>query len=132
MHKGFIRAGAMLSALSVVLGAFGAHSIKEKVTPEVLAIFETGVRYQIYHSIALLITGVLYMQFRNNAILWAGRLFISGILLFSGSLYLLCYIKAAGLTELSAVGMITPFGGVALVAGWLLLLTAVSARKKTV
>ncbi|MEJ7611736.1 MAG: DUF423 domain-containing protein [Ferruginibacter sp.] len=132
MHKGFLRAGALFSTLAVMLGAFAAHSIKEKVTAEVLTIFETGVRYQMFHSIALLITGILFWQFRSVALLWAGRLFIVGIILFSGSLYLLCYLKTVGITVLSGIGMITPFGGAAFIAGWIFLVIALSANKKTV
>lgn len=131
MHKGFLRTGAVLAALAVILGAFGAHVIKEKVTAEVLAIFETGVRYQVYHSIALMITGILYMQFRGNAILWAGRLFRAGIILFSGSLYMLCDLKARGVENLSVAGIITPLGGAAFIAGWIFLVIAVSGNKKT-
>ena len=130
MNKVFLRAGAVFAALAVMLGAFGAHIIKEKVTAEVLAIFETGVRYQVYHSIALLLTGILYMQFRGNAILWAGRLFRAGIILFSGSLYMLCYSKTAGQTNLTVLGLITPLGGAAFIAGWICLVIAVSGNKK--
>ena len=130
MHKAFLRTGAVFAALAVMLGAFGAHSIKEKVTAEVLAIFETGVRYQVYHSLALLLTGILYMQFRSNAILWAGRLFRAGIILFSGSLYMLCYLKTIRQENLTVVGIITPLGGVAFIAGWIFLVIAVSGNKK--
>lgn len=118
MHKGFLKTGAFFGALSVILGAFAAHSIKEKVAPDVLAIFETGVRYQFYHAFALLAVGMLYAGFPGKTMLWAGRLFTAGILLFSGSLYLLTWLKASGNTDLRWAGIITPFGGAAFIAGW--------------
>lgn len=124
MHKRFLKAGAFFGALSVILGAFAAHTIKEKVSPDVLAIFETGVRYQFYHAFALLITGILYKEFPVKCVLWAGRLFICGILLFSGSLYLLAFLKSSGRADLLWAGIITPFGGAAFIAGWIFLLVS--------
>ena len=131
MHKPFLRTGAILVAVAVILGAFGAHSIKEKVTAEVLAIFETGVRYQAYHGLALILTGIIYMQFKSKLILLAGWLFRAGCILFSGSLYLLCYQKYIGKTNLSVLGIITPLGGAAFIAGWIFLVIAVSRNKYT-
>ena len=119
MHKGFLKAGAFFGALSVILGAFAAHTIKEKVAIDVLAIFETGVRYQFYHAFALLAAGILYGSFPVKTMVWAGRLFAAGILLFSGSLYLLTGLKAAGNMDLVWAGIITPFGGTAFIAGWI-------------
>src|SRR3954462_14722212 len=124
MHKGFLKAGAFFGALSVMLGAFAAHAIKERTTQDVLTIFETGVRYQFYHAFALLCAGILYKDFNCKCMLWAGRLFITGIVLFSGSLYLLTYLKASGNTNLSGAGIITPFGGAAFIAGWIFLLAS--------
>ncbi len=124
MHKGFLKAGALFGVLSVVLGAFAAHAIKEKVSPDVLAIFETGVRYMMYHAVAILLTGILYASFSCRCMLWAGRLFIAGIILFSGSLFLLTYIKATDNTGLLKIGIITPFGGAAFIAGWVCMLIA--------
>ena len=119
MDKGFLKAGAFFGALSVILGAFAAHSIKEKVAPDVLAIFETGVRYQFYHAIALMITGILYATFSVKTMTWAGRLFFIGIILFSGSLYLLTWLKTTGYMDFRWAGIITPFGGIAFIAGWI-------------
>ena len=119
MHKGFLKAGAFFGALSVILGAFAAHSIKEKVAPDVLAIFETGVRYQFYHAFALLVVGILYDRFPGKTMIWSGRLFSTGIVLFSGSLYLLTGLKASGIKDLRWAGIITPFGGAAFIAGWI-------------
>ena len=87
-----------------------------------MQVFETAVRYQFYHVFALLAAGILYKEFPGRQLQWAGNLFITGILVFSGSLYLLCYVKYAGL-PLTWLGAITPLGGVAFIAGWLMLFT---------
>lgn len=127
MHKGFLKTAALLGALSVALGAFAAHGLKKILTVDDLQIFETAVRYQFYHVFALLAAGVLYAAFPGKLLAWAGKLFITGIILFSGSLYLLCYVKYSEM-PLNWIGAITPFGGVALIAGWLLLFFAVLKR----
>mgnify|MGYP000181253768 CR=1 FL=1 len=128
MNTFFIRTAAVLGALSVATGAFAAHTLKSIVTPEVLQIFETAVKYQFYHVIALLATGMLYKEYAGKKLLWAGWLFIAGIVLFSGSLYLLCLLKHLYPADRSWVGAITPLGGVCFIAGWLLL--AVDVRNK--
>ena len=111
MHKGFLKTATLLGALSVALGAFAAHSLKQHVSDYAVSIFETGVRYQFYHAFALLASGILYKEFPNKFIKWAGKLFIAGIILFCGSLYVLTFIKAAVLPGYDWVGAITPFGG---------------------
>jgi uncharacterized membrane protein YgdD (TMEM256/DUF423 family) len=121
MHKGLLKTGAILGALSVILGAFAAHSIKSRVSLDVLAIFETGVRYQMYHVFAIFLTANLYKEFPTKNIVWAGKLFLIGIIIFSGSLYLLTYVKAIEANNFLWLGAITPFGGVAFIAGWGLL-----------
>jgi uncharacterized membrane protein YgdD (TMEM256/DUF423 family) len=121
MHKGFIKTAAILGALSVMTGAFAAHAMKGKIGDHAIATFETAVRYQFYHVFALLITGVIYKDFRYKTTLWAGHLFIAGIILFSGSLYFLAFIQAAVRPGYSWIGAITPFGGGAFITGWLLL-----------
>jgi uncharacterized membrane protein YgdD (TMEM256/DUF423 family) len=127
MHKGFIKTAALLGALSVMLGAFAAHGLKKILTVDDLQIFETAVRYQFYHVFALLAAGILYASFPGKPMLWAGKLFIAGIILFSGSLYLLCYVKYNQL-PLNWLGAITPFGGAAFIAGWVLLFWAAVKR----
>ena len=127
MHKGFLKTAAILGALSVALGAFAAHGLKQILSVDLLQTFETGVRYQFYHVFALLATGILYAAFPGKLIKWAGYLFITGIILFSGSLYLLCYAKHNEL-PLNWVGAITPFGGAAFIAGWAMLFIAVFKR----
>lgn len=126
MQKKFLKTAAVLGALSVILGAFGAHALKQLISDKNLQTFETGVRYQFYHVIALFITGILYKDFTNNYLQWAGRLFCLGILLFSGSLYLLSFIELTDMTGLKWVGAITPLGGVCFIIAWLLLALGIS------
>ena len=128
MQKTFLKTAAVLGALSVILGAFGAHALKHLITDKNLQTFETGVRYQFYHVIALFITGILYKDFTNNYLEWAGRLFCLGILLFSGSLYLLSFIELTNMLGLKWVGAITPLGGVCFITGWLLLALGISKK----
>lgn len=125
MHKEFLIAASTLGALSVILGAFGAHSLKQIVPADTVAVFETGVRYQFYHTFALLGVAVLYNSFPGKWLIGAGWLFILGIILFSGSLYLLTVLKATNTVGLRGVGIITPIGGLILVAGWLCLLIGI-------
>ncbi len=125
MHKGYLRTAAFLGALSVALGAFGAHGLKQIVDEHSLSIFETAVRYQFYHVFALALVAVLYKEFKNNLIEWAGFLFILGTLFFSGSLYLLTFKTVINLGGLNWVGPITPIGGVFFIAGWVCLLLGV-------
>ena len=128
MNIFFIKTAAVLGAMSVATGAFAAHTLKGIVTPEVLQIFETAVKYQFYHVVALLVTGILYKEYAGKKLIWAGWLFIAGIILFSGSLYVLCLLKHLYPADRSWVGAITPLGGICFIAGWLLL--AAGVRKK--
>ncbi len=130
MHKKFLITASVIGTLSVALGAFGAHALKTMIDEKALAVFETAVRYQFYHMFALLAVAVLYQNFPGKLMLWAGRLFIAGIILFSGSLYLLTYLQAQNITRLKWVGAITPLGGVAFIVGWVLIAVAVAVAKK--
>jgi uncharacterized membrane protein YgdD (TMEM256/DUF423 family) len=125
MHKDFIKTGALLGALSIILGAFGAHALKEIFTADTLQVYETAVRYQMYHAFALLIVGIVYKEFANKQIRLAGNFFIAGVLLFSGSLYAICYIEYQHLSSLLWIGAITPLGGLCFIIGWLLLFAGV-------
>ncbi|MEA1881873.1 MAG: DUF423 domain-containing protein [Candidatus Marinimicrobia bacterium] len=118
--KNWIIFGASLAALAVALGAFGAHGLKSKVSPVDLAIFETGVRYHMYHALGLILVGILGFHYNAEVIQLPAVLLSTGILIFSGSLYILV------LTGLRWMGAITPIGGVALIAGWLLLVIRVA------
>ncbi len=124
MHRGFLKTAAILGALSVILGAFAAHSLKDLISDRAIATFETGVRYQFYHVFALIAAAVLYKDIPFKTTLWAGRFFVAGIILFSGSLYALAFLQAAVKPGYNAIGAITPFGGLAFITGWILLLIA--------
>ena len=129
MHKTFLKTAALAGALSVMLGAFAAHSLKEILALENLQVFETAVRYQFYHVFALLAVGILYKEFPGKLLKWAGSLFIAGLFLFSGSLYLLCYVKHNEL-QLNWLGAITPFGGAAFIGGWVLVLFSLFTKTR--
>ena len=121
MHKGFLKTAAIFAALSVVLGAFAAHKLKDIISDHALATFETAGRYQFYHAFALFITAMLYKDFRFKTTTIAGWLFITGIILFSGSLYVLAFLQATVMPGYRWVGAVTPLGGLAFIGGWLLL-----------
>lgn len=129
MHKGFLKTATILGALSVAMGAFAAHTMKELVSAYALGIFETGVRYQFYHVFSLLACGILYKEFHNNLIRWSGILFIIGIIFFSGSLYILAIIKATVMPGYDWIGVITPIGGLSFFAGWLCMFIGISGKK---
>lgn len=128
MHKVFLITATCLGALSVALGAFGAHALKELLTEQALHTFETAVRYQFYHVFALALTGILYTTYPGRPLRIAGRLFIAGMILFSGSLYLLTALNACSIEGFKWLGAITPLGGVAFMAAWLSL--AIGIGKK--
>jgi uncharacterized membrane protein YgdD (TMEM256/DUF423 family) len=107
---------AVSGLLAVALGAFGAHGLKAIISPEMLEVYKTGVQYQFYHTFALLIVGILMNFSQSKALTWSAYLFITGIILFSGSLYLLA------ISGVKALGMITPFGGITWIAAWLLMI----------
>jgi uncharacterized membrane protein YgdD (TMEM256/DUF423 family) len=121
MDRTFLLAGAVAGLIAVGFGAFGAHGLRGRLTPDMLAVFETGVRYQMYHALALLLVATLAPRLAGNAGLayrTAGWMFVAGITLFSGSLYLLA------VTGVTILGAITPIGGVAFLAGWASLIIA--------
>lgn len=130
MHKGLLKIGAVMSALAVALGAFGAHGLKKLVSAESVGVFDTGVKYMIYHSLAILIVGILAERFSSKNIIRAGYSFLIGIILFSGSLYLLTFFKAQGVVGLSGIGIITPIGGLFFILGWILLVMGLRDNSK--
>lgn len=123
MHKGYLKTAAIIGALSVAMGAFAAHTLKQNISAHALEIFETGVKYQFYHVFALLVVGILFTP-GNKLLKWSGILFIAGIILFSGSLYILTAIKASAISGFDWVGAITPLGGLCFIAGWLCMATS--------
>ncbi len=128
MNKTFLITAACLGAFSVVLGAFGAHALKGLLNADTFQVFETAVRYQFYHVFALLASGVLFQTFNNKWILWSGRLFIAGIIFFSGSLYVLTYFLATGNDAMKWIGAFTPVGGLCFIAGWVCMATGFFKR----
>jgi uncharacterized membrane protein YgdD (TMEM256/DUF423 family) len=122
MHKVFLIIGTILAGLAVALGAFGAHGLKKLVDAETVAIYQTGVQYQMYHALALIVLGILADRIANNLIGYAGFLFIGGMVFFSGSLYLISSLKAMNKDVPAAVGIMTPVGGLLFILGWIMLL----------
>jgi uncharacterized membrane protein YgdD (TMEM256/DUF423 family) len=118
MDKTLMFVGALLGGVGVALGAFAAHGLRGRLSPEMLAVFETGVRYHMYHALAILVTAVLMSRIEGRAIVIAGWSFGVGILIFSGSLY------ALALSGVTILGAITPIGGVAFLVGWISLAIA--------
>jgi uncharacterized membrane protein YgdD (TMEM256/DUF423 family) len=118
MDKTFLFVGALAGFLAVAFGAFGAHALRSRLTPELLGVFETGVRYQMYHALAILAVGLILARSGGWLFSTAGWLFTAGIVFFSGSLYVLA------LTGITVFGAITPIGGLLFLAGWACLIVA--------
>lgn len=114
----WIRFGAFFACLAVILGAFGAHALKGSLSAKDLGVFETGVRYQMYHGLGLIGLGLINSRLESALFTYSGITMIAGIFLFSGSLYLL---SALGMRYL---GIVTPIGGVFFIASWILLIIA--------
>jgi len=120
MSKILFLLGGASALLAVLLGAFGAHALKKTLTPDLLAIYETATQYHFYHALGLLLIALLTLHFPTSVWLkWSGGLMMAGILIFSGSLYIL------SISGLRWLGAITPFGGTAFIIAWLLLMIAV-------
>jgi uncharacterized membrane protein YgdD (TMEM256/DUF423 family) len=120
MDRTFALAGAISAFIAVAAGAFGAHALRSRITPDLLAVFETGARYQMYHALALFAVAWGSSHWTGSPVRVAGWLFIGGSVLFSGSLYLL------SLTGTRWLGAITPFGGLMFLTGWAALAIAVA------
>ena len=118
MDRLFFALGSLSGLLGVAAGAFGTHGLKNRLTPDMLAIWETAARYQLIHALALLAVGWAVTRWPGSATTAAGWLFVAGTLVFSGSLY------ALSLTGVRWLGAITPIGGVAFIAGWACLIWA--------
>ena len=111
--KIFLAVGGLYGLLGVALGAFGAHGLRDRLEASQLSSWQTAVQYQLIHAIALIVVGVWLLHTGAVALRYAGTLFVAGVALFSGSIYLLI------LTSATWLGPVTPLGGVALMAGWL-------------
>jgi len=118
-----ILVGSAAMFVAVALGAFGAHALRARLTPDMTAVWQTAVQYHAWHALAILAVGMLLLQWPGQrAVEIAGWLFVAGIVLFSGSLY------AMALTGVRGLGAVTPFGGVAFLAGWAALVWAAATR----
>ena len=118
MDKTFLLVGALAGFLAVAFGAFGAHALRARLSPEMLAVFETGARYQMYHALAIVLVALILGRLDGWLVRTAGWMFTAGIVLFSGSLY------ALALTGVTTFGAVTPLGGLAFLIGWGLLVVA--------
>ncbi len=118
MDKLFITIGSFAAFVGVALGAFGAHGLRDRLSEQMMVVWHTGIQYHMIHALGLLLIGILIHLYSGiGSLKLAGWLFLVGIILFSGSLYLLAVL------EIRKLGMITPIGGVAFLAGWLVLAT---------
>jgi len=115
MDRTFVGLGAVLAGVAVAAGAFGAHGLRDRVAPDMLAVFETAARYQMYHAVALLFVGWAVTRWPTGQAALAGGFFVAGIVLFSGSLYVLA------LSGVRWLGAITPLGGLCFLIGWAVL-----------
>lgn len=122
MSRSILLTAATFLVLAVALGAFGAHGLKAKLSAELMQVYKTGVEYHFYHALGLLLIGVLASTMPSGLLQWSALLLGLGIVLFSGSLYLMA------VTGIRWLGAITPFGGVSFIAGWVLLFIAVWKR----
>lgn len=118
MDRSFLLIGALAGALGVAIGAFGAHGLRSRLSPDMLAVFETGVRYHMYHTLAILLVAAMAGRLESRFLPAAGWCFTAGIVLFSGSLY------ALAVTGITILGAVTPLGGLAFLAGWICLALA--------
>ncbi|MDA3129878.1 DUF423 domain-containing protein [Aliibacillus thermotolerans] len=125
MWRVFVMIGALGAALAVGLGAFGAHGLEGTLSDKMMSNYQTGVQYQMFHTLGILIVGTLAAYTGDSsALTWSGWLLLFGIVIFSGSLYVMA------LTGMTWLGAITPIGGVSFIIGWVLLVVAVSKIKK--
>ena len=113
----FLIFGALFGGIAVVTGALGAHALKPRLTEVHLAAYETAVKYQVYHALALILLVVIMYHIKSNLLKYAGYLFIAGIFIFSGSIYLLSTTEVTQL-NVKFLGPVTPLGGLCLIAGW--------------
>lgn len=119
MSKLILLTASILLALAVAIGAFGAHGLKAHLSTEMIQVYKTGVEYHFYHALGLVLIGIFSITFPSGLLNWSALLLVSGIILFSGSLYIL------SVTGIKWIGAITPLGGISFIAGWLLFFLAV-------
>ena len=129
MNKKAIQTGASIAALSVILGAFGAHGLKKIVSdPALLASWDTAATYQMFHAIAIILVAILMGHFENKNLSRAITAFVVGVILFSGSIYTLVLIKGTQNIGLGPLGIITPIGGISFILGWIFVILALKKK----
>jgi len=131
MNKLFLTFAAIAGGIAVLLGAMAAHQLRQQMPAAALEVFETAVRYQFYHVFALLAVGILSERIPGKWMNRSGSCFIGGILLFSGSLYLISALMAGGTTVPMSLGILTPLGGVFFILGWIFLVIALLKRRSS-
>ena len=124
MASKFLQIGSIAALLAVVLGAFAAHGLEDKISPEQITVFQTGVRYQFYHAFGIFIAAILYVKSQNIWLKRAIWCFVLGIVMFSGSIYLLSTRDLLGIANWKWLGPITPIGGTFFIIGWAALFMA--------
>lgn len=131
MNKLFLTFAAIAGGIAVLLGAMAAHQLRQQMPAAALEVFETAVRYQFYHVFALLAVGILSERIPGKWMNRSGSCFIGGILLFSGSLYMISALMAAGTSVPMSLGILTPLGGVFFILGWIFLAIALLKRRSS-
>lgn len=121
MHRTFSKLGALIAMASVIIGAFGAHYLKNVLSAQQLDSIETATFYQFIHAIGLFQVANNYKRYKKNSLIMSGYTMVTGVILFSGSIYLNIFLNAQGFENLKWVNLITPLGGVALILSWFLL-----------
>ncbi len=129
MYRPALILACLIGAITVIVGAMGAHALSGKLTESLMQSYETAVKYQFYHVFALALTGIIYKEYKNGLVKASAWLFLSGILLFSGSIYLLVYLKSTSEIGLGGLGAITPIGGVMFILGWLVLMLGIIKKQ---
>lgn len=127
-HKKTFTTGVFLIFLGVILGAFGAHGLEGKISTDKIASYETGVRYQIYHGFSFLFLGLI-SSYLNSSLLWVSRLMFIGVLLFSGSIYILATQSMIQIDVSKILGPVTPIGGLFLILSWVILFIKLIRQK---
>jgi uncharacterized membrane protein YgdD (TMEM256/DUF423 family) len=131
-QKNILLLGIVMAAIAVILGAFGAHGLKKIVTTEQLEVFKTGVQYQFYHAIGMILVGLIAQNIQHVLIKQAAWMFFGGIVAFSGSLYLLTLFFALNTEGVKWIGVITPIGGLLFITGWIMLGLGVFKNKNLI
>jgi uncharacterized membrane protein YgdD (TMEM256/DUF423 family) len=129
MQRTFFRTASIFAMASVILGAFGAHALKEFLSEQSLTSFQTATTYMMTHAIALFIVGMMYRHYKKKTMIWSGNFFVMGIIMFSGSIYLRIMLSYLGYEKLVIVNGITPFGGLMFIFGWLMMFVSIPPRE---